>query len=596
MGLKRGLRERRGLFCCVLFCILGMSVQGGSQDFAQECNKDNFLLFIGDPVRTSQLIKETRKGCDLSEVELLGKDLSGYDFRRANFSGAKLNGSSLEWGDFTGANFRGANLTGVQFNQSDLTQAMFHGATLKGAEFKYASFRETDLEGVDLSGLDWSGLNLRGLKLKGALLKGTDLTDAYLEGTDLSGADLSGAKLVRSGIVRSNLSGANLREVNLTGAVIILSNLSNADFSLSRLDEAYIFQSNFWESVTSERIRSRRGLEVVEEGGLREELSQSQLRIQALEEELRELREGGGPPTREAEERSGTLVASWPEGGRSSFEPVVFVSISAGSFLMGSPGSEANRDSNEGPQHRVTLTRSFEIQRTEVTQWHWFSQMGENPSRFDESSHCPGEHVTLQGTALCPNHPVEVVSWSKVQIFLTRLNAEFGRREGYEYRLPTEAEWEYAARAGTQTAYSFGNRNNARELGKYGWFIGNSGGQTRAVASLLPNPWGLYDVHGNVWEWVQDLCCRTYTSSPVTDPYPWGLYDVWEWVQDLCCRTYTSSPVTDPLHASGRRLLRVLRGGAWSNSARYLRSAFRGGNSPRSRNTNFGFRLVRVKN
>ena len=245
-------------------------------------------------------------------------------------------------------------------------------------------------------------------------------------------------------------------------------------------------------------------------------------------------------------------------------EPVVFLKISAGNFLMGTPDSEAKRTSNEGPQHLVTLTRSFEIQRTEVTQWHWFSVMGNNPSRFASSSHCPQEHVILQGTALCPNHPVERVSWNDTQTFLSLLNARVREEEGYSYRLPTEAEWEYATRAGTQTAYSFGNDVN--ELNQYGWYSSNSGGQTQAVASLRPNPWGLYDVHGNVREWVQDRGNRTYTSSSVTNPL----------------RTSGSNP--------------ALRGGAWNRSAQILRSMDRHTNPSDGRSINVGFRLVRTKN
>ena len=157
------------------------------------------------------------------------------------------------------------------------------------------------------------------------------------------------------------------------------------------------------------------------------------------------------------------------------------------------------------------------------------------------------------------------MSWNDIQTFLSRLNARVGEEEGYHYRLPTEAEWEYAARAGTQTAYSFGN--NAGELGKYGWFRGNSGDRTHAVASLEPNPWGLYDMHGNVWEWVQDRYSNSYPSS---------------------------SSRTNPLHTSG--FTRVLRGGGWSISAQYLRSAHRYTTSPSFRNNLYGFRLVRTKN
>ena len=290
------------------------------------------------------------------------------------------------------------------------------------------------------------------------------------------------------------------------------------------------------------------------------ELYQLNERIKKLEELVSSLKELFSPslnPSFDCDEE---------EIEECEFEPAVFLKISVGNFLMGSPGSESGRGSDEGPQHSVTLTRDFEIQRTEVTQWHWFSVMGSNPSYFVSRSHCPEEHVILQGTALCPNHPVEQVSWNDIQTFLSFLNLSFlnEREEAYHYRLPTEAEWEYATRAGTQTAYSFGN--DVGELSQYGWYNLNSGGQTRAVAGLLPNPWGLYDVHGNVWEWVQDR----YSSS-----YP------------------SSSSRTDPLHTSGDPDP-VLRGGHWGNDA-HFRSADRHRSYSSNRYAGHGFRLVRVK-
>ena len=222
-----------------------------------------------------------------------------------------------------------------------------------------------------------------------------------------------------------------------------------------------------------------------------------------------------------------------------------FVLIPAGTFTMGSPSSESGRSSREGPQHQVTISQPFYMQTTEVTQGQWQAVMGSNPSYF---SSC--------GT----DCPVEKVSWDDIQTFLTTINQ---RGEG-TYRLPTEAEWEYAARAGTTTAYSFGESSSS--LGSYGWYSSNASSTTHTVASKLPNPWGLYDMHGNVWEWVSDW----YSSS----------YD-------------TSTAATDP-QGPGSGSFRVFRGGSWGGSASYLRSAFRNGYSPGYRAYGIGFRLLRT--
>jgi len=235
----------------------------------------------------------------------------------------------------------------------------------------------------------------------------------------------------------------------------------------------------------------------------------------------------------------------------------LFVKIPRGTFLMGSPSSEANRESDEGPQHEVTISRDFEMQATTVTQAQWVAVMGKNPSYFKDKKYCPNEHKT-QPVAMCPNHPVEQVSFDDAQIFISRING----KDQYNYRLPTEAEWEYAARGGTQAAYSFGD--NPALLIDYGWYNGNSGDQTHPVATKKPNGFGLYDMHGNVWQWVQDL----YSS-------------------------YERASVTDPLSTRGS--FRVIRSGGWGNGARNLRSADRGLNGSGIRNYNLGFRLVRTR-
>jgi formylglycine-generating enzyme required for sulfatase activity len=168
--------------------------------------------------------------------------------------------------------------------------------------------------------------------------------------------------------------------------------------------------------------------------------------------------------------------------------------------------------------------------------------MGTNPSKFKGR-----------------NNPVETVSWKKVQTFIQRLNEHDSANK---YRLPTEAEWEYAARAGTTSAYSFGD--DASQLGQYAWYRDNSDSQTHPVGLKQPNPWGLYDMHGNVWEWVQD------------------------WYGDYPKNAVTSS--TGP--SGGER--RVVRGGSWVSvsDAGFLRSALRCSSTPDFYNVNVGFRLA----
>ena len=217
-----------------------------------------------------------------------------------------------------------------------------------------------------------------------------------------------------------------------------------------------------------------------------------------------------------------------------------FVLIPAGSFMMGAAPSETDREDDE-IQRQVTISRSFYLGKFEVTQEQWEKVMGNNPSYFKN----------------CPKCPVESVSWDEAQNFILKLNA---RGEG-KYRLPTEAEWEYAARARTATKFGFGENENL--LGEYGWFAGNSQNKTQPVGSKLPNPWGLYDMHGNVWEWVGDWK-GDYRPEAATDP--------------------TGPP-------SG--VDKIGRGGGWNFSPQYLRSANRSYYSPKFRYNYLGLRLVR---
>ena len=236
-----------------------------------------------------------------------------------------------------------------------------------------------------------------------------------------------------------------------------------------------------------------------------------------------------------------------------------FVPIPAGKFLMGSPDSDQDARAFEKPQHEVTISTPFYLGRFEVTQAQWEEVLGENPYSRDRSNpyyNLPGmrERITR------PNHPA-TVSWNDAQEFIVALN----RMEGdNRYRLPTEAEWEYAARAGTVSRYSFGDDD--ADLGRHAWYGGdfNTGG-THPVGQKEPNPWGLHDIHGNAWEWVLDWYDPNY---------------------------YASSPSVDPQGPeSGQQ--RVVRGGSWHATATSWRSAFRRDYDPGYRGISIGFRLLR---
>ena len=187
-----------------------------------------------------------------------------------------------------------------------------------------------------------------------------------------------------------------------------------------------------------------------------------------------------------------------------------------------------------------------------MTQEQWEAVMGSNPSKFKS-----------------PKNPVEQVSWEDCQKFLDKLNAMSGTGGG-KFQLPTEAQWEYACRAGSTTKYCFGD--DEKELGEYAWYMMNSDGKAHPVGEKKPNGWGLYDMHGNVWEWCQDwYWSKYYKVSPVDDP------------PGLATPSFATS------------IDRVYRGGSWYDPAEYCRSAFRHYFIPGYRCSFVGLRVSRVR-
>jgi formylglycine-generating enzyme required for sulfatase activity len=227
----------------------------------------------------------------------------------------------------------------------------------------------------------------------------------------------------------------------------------------------------------------------------------------------------------------------------------LMVVVPAGKFMMGSP--EGQGDEDERPQHEVMIATPFAIGKYEVTVAEWDACVA--------AGDCPRRGSDKEGWGH-PTWPVVCVTWENVQQYVTWLS----RVSGKPYRLLTEAEWEYAARAGTTTSYSFGD--DEALLGDYAWYNANSEKQPHPVGEKKPNPFGLYDMHGNIWEWVQDLWHETYDGA-VSD----GL----AWIEG---------------GADGRR---VLRGGSWYYNPTRLRSATRGWLSSDYRYNDLGFRVGR---
>jgi len=241
--------------------------------------------------------------------------------------------------------------------------------------------------------------------------------------------------------------------------------------------------------------------------------------------------------------RSAITATGLPWRVRDNGTGIEMVLIPPGTFSMGCSASNSHGCNSDETVHQVTLTQAFYLGRTEVTQAQWVAKMGSNPSYFTGDT----------------SRPVETVSWNDIQPFCTNNGL----------RLPTEAEWEYAYRAGTTTAFhgwaaNPSGTNDDGQLGTIAWFTSNSGNQTRPVGGKAANGFGVFDMAGNVWEWVNDWY-GGYGSTAQTNP-------------------------TGP----GSGSYRVLRGGGWSGGSGYCRASYRSGDAPGGRGRYLGFRVART--
>ncbi len=232
--------------------------------------------------------------------------------------------------------------------------------------------------------------------------------------------------------------------------------------------------------------------------------------------------------------------------------------VKPGAFLMGSPTEEAGRPDDEQPQHSVEITRPFYLGVYPVTQAEYVQVTGQNPSWFSKEG---GGKNRVEGLDTS-RFPVEQVSWNEAVAFCEALNRLDAKKPtGWKYALPTEAQWEYACRAGVTTPYFFGD---ADDLGKYAWYGVNAEGRTHKVGTRTPNPWGLFDMNGNVWQWCADWHSKDY---------------------------YARSPQKDPQNSENGRLARVSRGGSWSGGAEWCRAAARSAQAPGTRLNWVGLRV-----
>ncbi|MDA8989786.1 SUMF1/EgtB/PvdO family nonheme iron enzyme, partial [Opitutales bacterium] len=554
------------------------------------------------PDGTFDLNGSTVAGVDFSESNnlIISYDtiLTEYDEELGRYVGANIAFSTVNWGGVPD-DLRGVNIAGVELTGQDLSNVQFDSSTIlssdvlgfsagaslsaenssKGANLNLHG--NVDLRGVNLYHANLTGSDLREANLNGTILHANNLTRVNLCGVDLASAQFgdyasshtydhtyyNSATIFPEGFNPNDYPGLVLVEDTFTveggqGSApffLISNDQGTVDFTTYQLRRGSTYAFRSWE------ISQEHSFMIGESYGDME--SSMVFR---------------GPLTRENE--GSLMFLTIPEGFDGSlfyFCPdhssmvqeftlsldnhfadlnstvsLEMIWVEPGTFTMGSPTSEAGRSTNE-TQHEVTLTQGFYLGKYEVTQAQYEAVMTGNT---DSLSATPSQWPNN------PNRPVEKVSWEDVQVFITRLNAQQSANipAGWAYVLPTESQWEYASRAGTTAAYSWG-ATIASSNANYNWDgavdTGSDFKQTRVVGQYAANPWGFFDMHGNVWEWTADWYGE-YSSGAQTDP---------------------GGPAT----GSGR----VFRGGSWGDTGAELRSAYRVPHYPSGRSDGVGFRV-----
>jgi len=447
----------------------------------------------------------------------------------------------------------------IDLSYQDLSKYKLH---LNFIDFNNVNLRGSDLTGIDLTkasinNADLSEAILIGTKLGSATLVNSKLVKAQLAGNNILYSDFSGADLSEADLTGVSLTEVKLNDVNFTKTKLTRAKLENTPLSMANFDEAHWGDNELWDVD----LTTAKNLETIKHGSFsmiaftHKDILINKLPANFLKN-ICVVKYGKFEYETVKVDKKGKIIERTKKQANQIIDDLgkgvvlEMVEIPSGEFMMGSPEGEGN--SWEKPQHKVTVP-TFYMGKYQVTQEQWEAVMGSNPSYFKGSGKLP----------------VEKVSWNDAIEFCKRLSEKTNKI----YRLPSEAEWEYACRAGTETPFAFGetintdivNYNGNRPYGE--GTKGEYREKTTVVGSLgVANEFGLYDMHGNVWEWCQDAWHSNYDGAP------------------------TDGSVRDDQLSNNT--YRVLRGGSYDDDAYYCRSASRDTVTPGNRVDDIGLRLV----
>ncbi len=578
--------------------------------------------------RDAVLIEANFNGTTIVRTQMLGADATG-----ARFVGVAFSGQRDIDGELRGVIFDGAELVGALFNNTDMTAASFIGADLRSATFVSADFGDpnngfADFQGADLTTASLVGADLRGVNFSDADLSfanlsrsktaGSTLDRARWDGTtcpDRSNSDESGNTCLGhlySGAACQIRPGVQCADANLENADLRMANLQGADLSNSSFFGADVRGANFAGATLGGVLGSNFSGALIDSANF---ANASMIRVSFSNLDARDVnfmdtQWGGNGVFNATCDRCNLAGAQLPFMDTDEFEaffveplydsqsalpevnleglgailiPDGLTAVLPGVFIMGSPGSELGRRDTENPQHTVVISRAFLMGRREVTQRQWLDALGVNPSE-----------------GVGDNRPVESVSFPMALAFCNAQSVADGLTPCYDlsqctgapsqttfncpdevavdldcqgWRLPTEAEWEFAYRAGSRLAFHNGDLTvplgDDPNLNLIGWYNENAQ-DTQNVGLLLPNAWGLFDMSGNVFEWVFDWENFDYFNRQfVVDPL----------IQDK------PSPFTTN---------RIVRGGSFLSLAQNSRAAFRDDLLTTFRSSDTGLRIVRT--